>query len=171
MMFFKKKIFSSSKEKCENEVMNATWATTKRFAPKINSSTFVKVIKVYDGDTITIVAKPYKDQEVCRFSVRLSGIDTPEIKGGTALEKSAALYVQSKLSVLLLEKIIEIDCVNHDKYGRLLADVWIKDLHVNKWLLDMNYAVPYDGKKKEKISDEFLNNIIWREKYNLLQIS
>ena len=40
--------------------------------------------KVYDGDTITITAKlPYKNSQVYHFSIRLNGIDSPEIKGQT----------------------------------------------------------------------------------------
>ena len=36
------------------------------------------VIKVYDGDTITIASKlPYPDSPLYRFSVRLNGIDCP----------------------------------------------------------------------------------------------
>jgi endonuclease YncB( thermonuclease family) len=38
--------------------------------------------------------------------------------------------------------------VKTEKYGRLLADVFLDDLHINKWLLENNYAIPYDGKAK-----------------------
>ena len=43
------------------------------------------VIKVYDGDTITIANRLplINDDTIYRFSVRLNGIDTPEIKGKT----------------------------------------------------------------------------------------
>jgi len=41
-----------------------------------------RVIKCYDADTITIASKlPYKESPLYRLSVRLSGIDAPEIKG------------------------------------------------------------------------------------------
>ena len=40
-----------------------------------------RVIKVYDDDTITIASKlPYEQSPMYRLSVRLNGIDTPEIK-------------------------------------------------------------------------------------------
>ena len=43
-----------------------------------------QVIKVYDGDTITIASKlPFESYPLYRLSVRLNGIDTPEIKGKT----------------------------------------------------------------------------------------
>jgi endonuclease YncB( thermonuclease family) len=38
-----------------------------------------------------------------------------------------------------------------EKYGRVLADVYLGDLHVNKWLLDNKYAVPYSGGKKTEV--------------------
>lgn len=58
-----------------------TWADTIPFVHPVNSGI---CIKVYDGDTITIAAKlPYKGSPIYRFSVRLNGIDTPEIKGKT----------------------------------------------------------------------------------------
>ena len=41
-----------------------------------------RVIKVYDADTITIASKlPYNESPMYRLSVRLNGIDAPEMKG------------------------------------------------------------------------------------------
>jgi hypothetical protein len=37
-----------------------------------------------------------------------------------------------------------------EKYGRLLADVYLEDLHLNAWMLEHNYAVPYDGGTKHR---------------------
>ena len=49
-----------------------------------------QVIKVYDGDTITIASKlPYDASPLYRLSVRLNGIDTPEIKGKNDDEKES----------------------------------------------------------------------------------
>jgi endonuclease YncB( thermonuclease family) len=45
---------------------------------------------------------------------------------------------------------VRLDKIKIEKYGRLLADVYIDNIHVNKWLLDNKYAIPYDGKKKNK---------------------
>ena len=59
------------------------------FAPPITAG---KVIKVYDGDTITIASKlPNSDAPIYRFSVRLLGIDSAEIKGKTFAEKEIAV--------------------------------------------------------------------------------
>ena len=55
------------------------WEDTVEFTFPITGG---KVIKVYDADTITIASKlPYDASPMYRLSVRLNGIDTPEIKG------------------------------------------------------------------------------------------
>ena len=38
--------------------------------------------------------------------------------------------------------------VSTEKYGRLLADVYLGDLHINKWMLDNRYVASYDGGTK-----------------------
>jgi len=37
-----------------------------------------------------------------------------------------------------------------EKYGRLLADLYLGELYINQWMVDNKYAVPYDGGKKNK---------------------
>lgn len=108
-----------------------------------------RVIKVYDGDTITIASKlPYEASPLYRFSVRLNGIDAPEIKSKNNEEKIAAINVREILSELILHKYVHLENIQTEKYGRILADVYIENLHINKYLLDNKYAVPYDGGKK-----------------------
>jgi micrococcal nuclease len=109
-----------------------------------------QVVKVYDGDTITIASKmPYDNSPMYRFSVRLNGIDTPEIKGATEDEKSMALEARNKLSELIMNKHVFLKNVSSEKYGRILADVYLDDtIHINQWLVDNRYAVKYDGGTK-----------------------
>lgn len=109
-----------------------------------------QVVKVYDGDTITIASKmPYDNSPMYRFSVRLNGIDTPEIKGKTEDEKKMALEARNKLSELIMNKRVVLKNVSTEKYGRILADVYLDDtIHINQWLVDNRYAVKYDGGTK-----------------------
>lgn len=110
-----------------------------------------KVVKVYDGDTITIASYlPIQDSPLYRFSVRLNGIDTPEIKGKTKAEKDLAMAARNALSDLILGKIVELRNMTNEKYGRILCDIYLGDLHVNAWMIDNNYAVKYDGGTKER---------------------
>lgn len=110
-----------------------------------------KVVKVYDGDSITIAAKfPNTDGPIYRFSVRLDGIDTPEIRGKTQAEKELAKNVRDVLHEMIYGKIVELRNVSNEKYGRILADVYLGDLHINQWLVSENLAVSYDGGKKQR---------------------
>ena len=124
-----------------------TWQDTVEFTFPIQGG---RVIKVYDGDTITIAAKlPFDDSPLYRLSVRLNGIDTPEIKGKTEDEKIAAKQVKDALSVLILNKRVNLKNIQTEKYGRILADVYIGELHINQWLITEKYAVKYDGGTKK----------------------
>lgn len=108
-----------------------------------------RVIKVYDGDTITIAFKmPFDNSPLYRYSVRLNGIDTPEIKSKNTDEKIAAHKAQEALSALILNKYVELKNIDNEKYGRILADVYLGDLHINKWMIDNKFALPYDGGTK-----------------------
>ena len=130
---------------------DATWTNTIPFVPPVTGG---KVIKVYDGDTITVASKlPFRNSPIYRFSVRLLGIDSPEIKGHTEAEKALAKKSRDALSVLIYEKNVILKDVSTEKYGRLLANVYINDLHVNKWMLDNKYAIEYDGGTKTRPID------------------
>ena len=49
----------------------------------------------YDGDTLTVDAEPWPGL-TARTSVRVDGIDTPEIRGRCPAEKALALQEQTK---------------------------------------------------------------------------
>jgi endonuclease YncB( thermonuclease family) len=125
---------------------NIEYNDTIPFIPHI---VYVKVIKVYDGDTITVASKlPLEGSPIYRFSVRLAGIDSPEIKGSSSTEKKLAIKSRDALHKLIFGKIIELRNHSKEKYGRLLADVYFDNIHVNKWMLDKKLAVEYNGGKK-----------------------
>ena len=86
------------------------WEDTEAFVAPITQGT---VIKVYDGDTITIASKlPYNDSPLYRLSVRLNGIDTPEMKPSKNLPNreehiKKAHEAKDFLSNLILNKIFQ----------------------------------------------------------------
>jgi micrococcal nuclease len=137
------------------DLTDINYNDTTDFIPPI---LYGKVIKVYDGDTITIAAKlPYALSPIYRFTVRLNGIDSPEMRGGGEKEKALATVSRDALHALIFGKIIELRNNGKEKYGRLLADVYTRPLnkntsgiHVNQWMLQNKYAVPYDGGKKSR---------------------
>jgi len=130
---------------------NITYKDTIAFIPPI---LYGKVIKVYDGDTITIAARlPFNGSPIYRFSVRLAHIDSPEIKGESKMENRLAIVSRDALHKLIFGKIIELKNNGKEKYGRLLADLYYNGLYVNQWMLDNKYAVMYDGGKKIRPSE------------------
>jgi endonuclease YncB( thermonuclease family) len=52
------------------------------------------------------------------------------------------------LQKLILNKVVALKNLKTEKYGRVLADVYLGDLHVNQWLLDNKYAIQYSGGAK-----------------------
>jgi endonuclease YncB( thermonuclease family) len=76
-----------------------------------------KVIKVYDGDTVTI-----EDNRRVRFL----GIDTPELNEKQPFAKEARDYVVKKCHNKYVYFSFEPGSDKTDRYGRLLAWVWIE---------------------------------------------
>ena len=130
----------------DQDILSADYNNSVPFAVQIQSG---KVIKVYDGDTITVASKlPHSQYPVYRFSIRLRGIDSPEIKSRNELEKSAAVIARDALHAKIFDKIVTFKNVGTEKYGRMLADVYLEDENINQWVLDNKYAVAYNGGKK-----------------------
>jgi endonuclease YncB( thermonuclease family) len=128
---------------------NIEYSDTVGFVPPIIAG---KVIKVYDGDTITIASRLSSDTAgpIYRYSVRLNGIDAPEIKGKTMREKELAIDARDALHGVIFGKMVHLRNIGTEKYGRLLADVYLNDMHINEWLLTHKYAVEYDGGTKHR---------------------
>jgi micrococcal nuclease len=125
---------------CHVKMDSLTYATTVPFLPPLKEG---KVIKVYDGDTITIGAILY--DVAYRFSVRLNGIDTPEMHGP---DKERAVLARDDLSKFIMNKMVRLENVGTEKYGRILADVYLDQVHINQWMLDRGHAKEYHGGKK-----------------------
>ena len=130
---------------CKKNLDKHNWKNTQPFVPNVK---YGKVIKVYDGDTITIVSKPYRREPPYRFTIRLNHIDCPEMNSKDDNEWEAAHIVQEQLSHKILNKYVTIKNRSIEKYGRLLCDVYLKNECINDWLLENRYAVKYEGKKK-----------------------
>ena len=126
------------------------WEDTIEFTFPITGG---RVIKVYDADTITIASKlPYDASPIYRLSVRLNGIDAPEIKGKgiSDEEKEAAKIAREFVYNLVFNKFVRLENIQSEKYGRILADVYVGDIHLNELLVKERYAVKYDGGTKKK---------------------
>ena len=50
---------------------------------------------------------------------------------------------------MIINQIVNLEQVALDKYGRLLADVYFENKHINNLLLEKRLAVAYDGGTKK----------------------
>ena len=121
--------------------------TLQNSIPYLESFTSCKVLRIYDGDTLTVGT--IINNQNYKFNVRIAFIDTPEIKTKDILEKQYAIIIRNKLRERLLNQIIQIEILKHDKYGRLLSKISHNDEDISKWMLDNEYAKPYYGGKKQ----------------------
>jgi endonuclease YncB( thermonuclease family) len=153
LSLFKRKSRVNDNTLDENFMVDGTdikWEDTVPFIFPVKGG---RVIKVYDADTITIASKlPHEGSPIYRLSIRLNGIDTPEIKGKNISddEKNAAIEARDFVSNLVLNKFVRLENVNTEKYGRILADVYIGNTHLNELLIKDRFAVSYDGGTKKK---------------------
>ena len=132
---------------------DVTWNDTVPFVIPVNGG---RVIKVYDGDSITVASfLPHPQSQLYRIPVRLNGIDTPELRTSDESEKQLAVMARDALSNLIMGKWVMLENTAMDKYGRLLADVFVgkQRLHLNQLMIDQRFATDYGGGTKHSPDD------------------
>jgi len=109
----------------------------------------LSVKSVYDGDTFRVDLKDSgNDFFTKNIPVRILGIDAPEIRGKCLSEKNKAIKSRDYLRKILSGEKIVLKNVGHDKYFRLLADVYVDEKSVKDLMLKNNFAGEYNGSKK-----------------------
>ena len=122
------------------------------------------VSRVVDGDTYVIdeVTTRGNTKKVRRFKVRLYGVDTPEIWHPKCQEEhKLALLAKFFVRNLLQGKEVVLNTVNKDRYGRVVADVYLLAIgpnnekymaNVGDLLVYNKYAKYWDYPKQKKPS-------------------
>ena len=87
------------------------------------------VVKVYDGDTITLEGK---------VKLRLYGIDAPELQQKDGKFSKETLYNK------LYNKRIHYVPVSTDRYGRIVAKIYLNGEYINKYMLEQGAAWWYE---------------------------
>ncbi|OSQ42464.1 nuclease [Thalassospira alkalitolerans] len=105
----------------------------------------------YDGDTI-YVNIPGLPGEIAEMSVRVRGVDTPEIRGKCSAEKSLANKARDfARQSLKSAKRVEFCEPEWGRYGgRVVASVRIDGRALDQDLINQGLARPYDGKTKRQ---------------------
>lgn len=127
-------------------VLAVITSRSKAADPNYPDIVVTKFVRNYDADTITVNIGGWPRIIGENISIRINGIDAPEIRGGT--EYSKALAKEAKYVVYMLlkcsEKII-LKNPKRGKYFRIVADVEFGGVDLGKLLISMGYAKKYDG--------------------------
>ena len=76
-----------------------------------------------------------------RCHVRLRYVDAPDIRNTTDHAiKTQAKQSKRALEQLILNRDIDLFCISRDRYGRLLAIAYFKNINVNWWLINNGFA-------------------------------
>jgi endonuclease YncB( thermonuclease family) len=114
------------------------------FSLSINAKELIgQVIKVVDGDTITIL-----DANNEQFKIRLSGIDAPE--------KNQAFGNVSKqsLSEMIAGKEVKVAYNKRGRYGRIIGKVLLNNEDVNLMQVKRGLAWHYKQYEREQEVDD-----------------
>ena len=111
-----------------------SWTTTETIRGK--------VVRVADGDTITILVAGNKQERI-----RLADIDAPE-RGQEFSEKSRQL-----LSSLVAGKTVRVEYSGRDMYGRILGTVCVGRKNVNEEMVRQGLAWEYRTNRNKKIKE------------------
>ena len=120
-------------------------------------------LKIVDGDTIHLNGD----------KIRFSGIDTPEIKQ-TCIKDGVINSCGMKAKQLLINKIANytVKCIveGKDQYKRILAECFVNNESLSRYLVRSGYAFAYRKYSKKFIKDEDyarVNNIgMWSMRFD-----
>lgn len=115
----------------------------------------------YDGDSLTLI-DDLGNNVSFKSKVRLKGLDTPELRGGTPLTKQAAKIVRDYVTLWCKdEPLISMSLKDDkDKYGRYLIELYKDGILLNHHLIEIGFARPYFGEKKKPWTDQEATAII-----------
>jgi len=110
-----------------------------------------EVTSIYDGDTFRVNIESFPDIVGQKMAIRVSGVDTPEMKGKCKKEIELARAAK-KFTVNFLRnaKRVELRNMQRGKYFRIVADVYGDNISLAELLIKNDLAVPYFGNKKIK---------------------
>lgn len=124
--------------------------TTKIYEKTVYQST---VVSVYDGDTMDVRVNIWPGIET-EATIRIYGLDTPEIRTRSACEKVLGYKAKETLIQLFTDdKTVYLTDVKHGSFGgRYVATVTLPDGRtIPEVMITAGLAVPYYGESKTKV--------------------
>ena len=100
----------------------------------------------YDGDTFKVeLDVGFGSRHYA--AVRLAGVDTPELRGGTALTKAAAKLARDEAArfILMGREVVFHCAVWSGKYGRPVGEIYVDGVRLSEHLIARRLGVEYAG--------------------------
>lgn len=91
-----------------------------------------QIVKVTDGDTVTLL-----NERDIRITIRLAGIDAPELR--MQYGQAAQAYLRD----LVLNKVVIAKTHKKDRFGRIVATLWVNSEDVNLAMIHAGMAWHY----------------------------
>jgi len=121
-------------------------ATSVRPAGTYGDVRVSEIVSVYDGDTFKVNIDCFPPIVGEKISIRVFGIDCPEIFGKTQYERDLAVKAKLFATAMLLGADEVVLCnMRRDKYFRILAMVECDGIDLAAALVAVGYAKPYFG--------------------------
>ena len=104
-----------------------------------------KLDENYDGDTFKLeLDVGFGSRHYA--AVRLVGVDTPEIRGGSQLTKASAKLARDKAEVFVRSGVAIFHCtVWAGKYGRLVGEIYVNGKKLSEYLINLRLGISYTG--------------------------
>ncbi|MGE0152625.1 MAG: thermonuclease family protein [Reyranellaceae bacterium] len=121
----------------------ATWGPREPLPGPIPAA----VLRVVDGDTLAVRARIWINQEL-ETSVRILGVDAPELNGACETERAKAKAALEFLERRTQNRLVVLHDISNDKYGgRVVARVTTESGEdLGATLLSEGLAAAYDGR-------------------------
>lgn len=125
------------------------------FSPQAKDKSFgnataLEITSIYDGDTFRANIKGFPAVIGEHMSIRINGIDTPELRGKCDKEKQLArLAKQFTVERLRAANSVVLKNIKRGKYFRLIADVYVDGVSLGEQLIKQGHAVKFIGMTKK----------------------
>lgn len=111
---------------------------------KSNDFCQVKPTRVYDGDTFYVDIAKLHTLFGKGLGIRVKGVDTPELRGGSAYEKAMAQKAKAFTTEAIMNaKRIDLTDCTRGKYFRIVCHVVYDGKSLTEELINNKLAVPY----------------------------
>jgi micrococcal nuclease len=107
-----------------------------------------EVVKIFDGDTIQVKGFGLK------FTIRLVGIDTPELGRSGQKNQPYGILAKQELTRLLLGKTISLTQYGVGGYNRVLAEIFVGETNLNLEMVRVGLAEVYRGKRPRGLNKD-----------------